>query len=75
MAALHTAATLRQEVNQHIKDNKSEEMLNKELDKLYKEYGASDDVIQLQVAINNLRNSFDVPDKAEMTTSNKGFVQ
>ena len=55
--------------------NKVLDNLQKNCDKLYKEYGASDDVIQLQVAINNLRNSFDVPDRAEMTTSNKGFVQ
>jgi len=44
-------------------------------DELYGEYGAVDDVIQLQVAINNLRNTFDIPDEAEMTVSNEGFVQ
>ncbi len=49
--------------------------LQKNCNELYKEYGASDDVIQLQVAINNLRNSFNIPDEEEMTTSNKGFVQ
>lgn len=49
--------------------------LQKECDKLYEEYGASDDVIQLQVAINNLRNTFDIPDESQMTVSNEGFVQ
>ena len=49
--------------------------LQKECNKLYEEYGASDDVIQLQVAINNLRNTFDIPDESHMTVSNEGFVQ
>lgn len=49
--------------------------LQNNCDELYGEYGASDDVIQLQVAINNLRNTFDIPDKANMTVSNEGFVQ
>lgn len=49
--------------------------LQKECNKLYEEYGASDDVIQLQVAINNLRNTFDIPDESQMTMSNEGFVQ
>ena len=49
--------------------------LQNECNKLYNEYGASDDVIQLQVAINNLRNTFDIPDETKMTTSNEGFVQ
>ena len=49
--------------------------LQNECDKLYKEYGASDEVIELQVAINTLRNKFNIPDQNEMTESNKGFVQ
>lgn len=49
--------------------------LQKECNKLYEEYGASNDVIQLQVAINNLRNTFDIPDESQMTVSNEGFVQ
>lgn len=49
--------------------------LQNNCDELYGEYGASDDVIQLQVAINNLRNTFDMPDEANMTVSNEGFVQ
>ena len=49
--------------------------LQKECNKLYEEYGASDDVIQLQIAINNLRNTFDIPDESQMTVSNEGFVQ
>ena len=49
--------------------------LQNNCDELYSEYGASDDVIQLQVAINNLRNTFNIPDEANMTVSNEGFVQ
>ena len=49
--------------------------LQKECNKLYEEYGASDDVIQLQIAINNLRNTFDIPDESQITVSNEGFVQ
>ena len=49
--------------------------LQNECNLLYEEYGAIDDVIQLQIAINSLRNKFDVMDKNELTQSNKGFVQ
>lgn len=49
--------------------------LQNNCNELYNEYGASDDVIQLQVAINNLRNTFDIPDETKMTISNEGFVQ
>lgn len=49
--------------------------LQENCNELYNEYGASDDVIQLQVAINSLRNSFDISDKTKLTESNKGFVQ
>ena len=49
--------------------------LQNSCNELYSEYGAADDVIQLQVAINNLRNTFDIPDEAQMTMSNEGFVQ
>lgn len=49
--------------------------LQNSCNELYGEYGASDDVIQLQVAINSLRNTFDIPDETKMTISNEGFVQ
>ena len=49
--------------------------LQENCNQLYTEYGASDDVIQLQVAINSLRNSFDISDKTKLTESNQGFVQ
>lgn len=49
--------------------------LQENCNQLYEEYGASDDVIQLQVAINSLRNSFDISDKTKLTESNQGFVQ
>lgn len=49
--------------------------LQENCNKLYEEYGASDEVITLQAAINGFRNFLDIPDEAEMTDSNKGFVQ
>lgn len=49
--------------------------LQNECNKLYKEYGATDEVIELQIAINGLRNCFNIPDETKMTESNKGFVQ
>lgn len=49
--------------------------LQNECNILYEEYGATDDVIQLQVAINSFRHSFNIPDEENMTDSNKGFVQ
>lgn len=49
--------------------------LQNECNKLYEEYGASDEVIQLQVAINTLRTHFNIPDETQLTKSNPGFVQ
>lgn len=47
--------------------------LQKEANILYEEYGATDEVIQLQVAINSLRNKFDVVDESEQVYDE--FVQ
>lgn len=49
--------------------------LQDECNILYETYGATDDVIQLQVAINSLRHNFNIPDENNMTESNEGFVQ
>ena len=49
--------------------------LQENCNQLYEKYGASDDVIKLQVAINGLRHSFDISDKTKITKSNEGFVQ
>lgn len=49
--------------------------LQNECNVLYEEYGATDNIIQLQVAINSLRNEYNIPDETEMTESNPGFVQ
>lgn len=46
-----------------------------EADKLYKEFGATDEIIELQAAINGLRHQYDVTDETELTKSNPGFVQ
>ena len=49
--------------------------LQEECDKLYNEYGDTDNIIKLQVAINSLRNEYDITDQKELTKDNKGFVQ
>ena len=49
--------------------------LQNECNKLYEHEGASDEVIDLQVAINQFRNKYNISDKTQMTESNPGFVQ
>ena len=49
--------------------------LQEQSDQLYQKYGASDEVIELQIAINKLRNQYNIADKKQMTKSNPGFVQ
>ena len=50
--------------------NELEPILNNlqtECNKLYNEYGSTDNIIQLQVAINSLRHEHDLCDKTECT--------
>lgn len=47
--------------------------LQKEANELYDEYGATTNIIQLQVAINSLRNEYDITDETE--TIYETFVQ
>lgn len=49
--------------------------LQNQSNKLYEEYGLTDEILELQIAINGLRNKFDMPDETQLTESNKGFVQ
>ena len=35
-------------------------------DKLFDKYGISDEIIDLQLVINQLRNAYDIPDKKEL---------
>ena len=49
--------------------------LQNESNKLYEAFGATEEILNLQIAINKLRNKFDIPDKSKMTDSNPGFVQ
>ena len=49
--------------------------LQEECNKIYKKEGPSDEVIDLQVAINQLRNKYNISDKTQITDSNPGFVQ
>lgn len=49
--------------------------LQNQSNKLYNEYGLTDEILELQIAINGLRNKFDMPDETQLTESNKGFVQ
>ena len=37
----------------------------KEVDKLYAEHGLTDEVLEKQIAINQLRHAHDIPDKSE----------
>ena len=46
-----------------------------ETNKIYEECGATDEIIELQAAINGLRHKYDVVDETELTKSNPGFVQ
>ena len=36
-----------------------------EVDKLYEEYGLTDEVLDKQIAINKLRHAHDIPDESE----------
>lgn len=49
--------------------------LQNQSNKLYDEYGLTDEILELQIAINGLRNKFNMPDETQLTESNKGFVQ
>lgn len=49
--------------------------LQRTADKLYDKLGATDEVIELQVAINAFRNKYDIPDKKQFTISNLGYAQ
>ena len=49
--------------------------LQKQSTKLYEEYGLTDEILELQIAINGLRSKFDMPDETQLTESNEGFVQ
>ena len=56
--------------------NELEQVLNNlqtECNKLYNEYGATDNIISLQVAINSLRHEHDLCDKSECV--HEEFVQ
>lgn len=47
--------------------------LQQECNKLYEEYGLIDEVMDLQLVINSLRNKFDLVDKSEQVYDE--FVQ
>jgi hypothetical protein len=44
-----------------------------EVDKLYEEYGLTDEVLEKQIAVNELRHAHDIPDKSERVY--KEYVQ
>lgn len=50
-------------------------ILQEQNNKLYKNFGATDEIIDLQVSINRLKNKYNIPDESKMTDSNPGFVQ
>jgi len=49
--------------------------LQNQSNKLYEECGLTDEILELQIAINGLRSKFNMPDETQLTESNKGFVQ
>ena len=51
------------------------DILQEQNDKLYNDLGATDEVIDLQVSINKLRNKYNIPDANTITESNPGFAQ
>lgn len=50
-------------------------ILQEQNDKLYKNFGATDEIIDLQVSINKLRNKYNIADETKETSSNPGFTQ
>lgn len=50
-------------------------ILQEQNNKLYENFGATDEVMDLQIAINKLRNKYNIADKTQITESNPGFVQ
>lgn len=50
-------------------------ILQEQNNKLYESFGATDEIIDLQVAINKLRSKYNIADETEITESNPGFVQ
>ena len=51
------------------------DILQEQNNKLYENLGTTDEVMDLQVAINKLRHKYNIPDKTKMTEYNSGFVQ
>lgn len=50
-------------------------ILQEQNNKLYENFGATDEVMDLQIAINKLRNKYNIADETKKTDSNPGFVQ
>lgn len=50
-------------------------ILQEQNNKLYEAYGSTDEIIDLQVAINKLRSKYNISDETKVTESNPGFVQ
>ena len=51
------------------------DILQEQNNKLFEELGATYEIIDLQIAINQLRNKYNISDKTKITESNPGFVQ
>lgn len=50
-------------------------ILQEQNDKLYESFGATDEIIDLQISINKLRAKYNIADETKTTESNPGFVQ
>lgn len=51
------------------------DILQQQNNKLYEEFGTIEEVMDLQIIINKLRNKFNITDETNLTESNPGFVQ
>lgn len=51
------------------------DILQEQNNKLFKDLGAAEEVIDLQISINKLRSKYNISDKTKSTKSNPGFVQ
>ena len=51
------------------------DILQEQNDKLFKDLGAIEEIIDLQISINKLRSKYNISDKTKSTKSNPGFVQ
>lgn len=50
-------------------------ILQEQNNQLFEDLGATEEIIDLQIAINKIKNKYNISDKSKSTESNPGFVQ